>query len=141
MLKFQKNTMIGLYAMMELARVPDERLATSALAERFHVSVHHLSKVLQQLTRAGLARTTRGVLGGYALAKDPGEITLYDVVELFEGPRVEGYLCLLMAAGDDSGQGPHCLLHPVVAQLDEQVAATLESISLESLLRGAKPPG
>lgn len=140
MLKFQKSTMIALYAMMELARAPTELVATNALAERFHVSVHHLSKVLQQLVRAGLVQTTRGAAGGYALAKEPRNITLFDVVEIFEGPRQEGAFCLLTAPGTDPTRGPHCRLHPVIVELDEQITFTLKSISLRTLLRGATDP-
>ncbi len=139
MLKFQKSTMIGLYATMELARSGDELVTTNQLAERFHVSVHHLSKVLQQLSRAGLVATTRGAAGGHTLARDAKNITLYDVVALFEGGEAEAAACLLAEPGTDPKGGPHCLLHPVIIELDEQVRFTLQSISLKTLVRGARP--
>ena len=87
MLRFHKSTMIGLYAMMELAKDPQGLLATNEIADRFHVSVHHLSKVLQQLVRSGLVETTRGAAGGHSLARDPKDITLFDVVEVFAGTQ------------------------------------------------------
>ena len=136
MLRFQKSTMIALYAMTELAKAPDETLATGTIAERFHVSVHHLSKVLQQLVRAGLVETTRGAAGGYSLARDPNKITLYDVVETFEGPRHEESNCLLMDPSTSHRRGPFCALHPVIVELDEQITFTLKSISLKTLLKG-----
>ncbi len=137
MLKFHKSTMIGLYAMMELAKDADDLLATNEIADRFHVSVHHLSKVLQQLVRAGLVETTRGAAGGHSLARDPKDITLLDVVVVFEGPREEGHLCLLLDPKADHARGPHCALHPVMIELDEQVTVTLQSISLKTLLKQA----
>ena len=138
MLKFHKSTMIGLYAMMELAKDVDGVIPTKEIADRFHVSVHHLSKVLQQLVRSGLVQTTRGALGGHSLARDPSEITLFDVVEVFEGPRAEHHLCLLLDPAADHAHGPHCALHPVMVELDEQVTVTLQSISLKTLLKQAE---
>jgi Rrf2 family protein len=140
MLKFQKSTMIALYAMTELAKDPEERLAANTIAERFSVSVHHLSKVLGQLVRAGLVETARGAGGGYRLARAPKQITLYDVVEVFEGPHREADNCLLQTPGSSHRAGPFCALHPVIVELDEQITFTLQSISLKTLLRAAPTP-
>jgi len=134
MLKFHKSTMIGLYAMMELAKDPDGLLATNEIADRFHVSVHHLSKVLQQLVRAGLVETTRGAAGGHSLARHPKDINLLEIVEVFEGPREKGHLCLLLDPTANHKRGPHCALHPVMVELDDQISFTLQSISLKTLL-------
>lgn len=134
MLKFNKSTMIGLYAMVELAREPEETLSATEIAARFHASRHHLVKVLQQLVRAGVVESVRGAAGGHRLTRDPREITLADIVEVFEGPRQHGRLCLLMDPEAEPGDPTHCLLHPVFSELDEQVSATLQSISLKTLL-------
>jgi len=134
MLKFHKSTMIGFYAMIELARDPGALLPTSEIDARFHVSVHHLAKVLQQLVRAGLVETTRGAAGGHSLARDPKDITLLEIAEVFEGPRASGDLCLLRDPKTDHARGPFCALHPVMVELDEQVGFTLASISLRTLL-------
>ncbi|MDJ0522516.1 MAG: Rrf2 family transcriptional regulator [Planctomycetota bacterium] len=137
MLKFHKSTMIGLYAALELAKDPDGILPTKQIAEHFHVSVHHLSKVLQQMVRAGLVRTTRGAAGGHSLGREPGDITLFDIVEVFEGPRTEHHMCMLLDSNADHEAGPHCALHPVMVELDDQVSARLKSMTLASLLARA----
>ena len=135
MLKFNKSTMIGLYAMMELAREPAEAtLAAPEIAARFHASRHHLVKVLQQLVRAGLVETVRGAAGGHRLARDPKDITLFDIVQVFEGRREGDHLCLRMDPGAEPGSPAHCSLHPVFAELDEQITFTLQSISLKTLV-------
>jgi hypothetical protein len=38
------------------------------------------------LRRAGILRSQRGVKGGYSFARDPGDITVLEVVELLDGP-------------------------------------------------------
>ena len=138
MLKFNKSTMIALYAMLELARADDGARSASEIAECFQASKHHLVKVLQQLVRAGLVTSVRGAGGGHSLARDPGDITLLEIVEVFEGAHRDGDLCLLLdaAAGSESGlpSSISCRLHPVFRELDEQITATLQSISLKTLV-------
>jgi Rrf2 family nitric oxide-sensitive transcriptional repressor len=41
----------------------------------------YLSKVMQELTRAGLAASQRGPAGGFRLARDPHDISVLDVVQ------------------------------------------------------------
>jgi len=138
MLKFNKSTMIALYAMLELARAGGDARSASEVAECFHASKHHLVKVLQQLVRAGLVTSVRGAGGGHRLARDPGAITLLAIVEVFEGAHRDGDLCLLLdEAGEDESVLPSkvtCRLHPVFRELDEQITATLQSISLKTLI-------
>jgi Rrf2 family protein len=46
-----------------------------------------LSKILGQLSRAGIVRSHRGARGGFSLIADPKALTLLDVVEAMEGPQ------------------------------------------------------
>lgn len=46
-----------------------------------------LVQILLQLKGAGLVTSTRGAAGGYQLAKDPGEITLGEVMGIIEGQQ------------------------------------------------------
>ena len=65
-MNFRKGTRYALYAAMEMARSEEGRPVTAAqVAARYGVAAAVLSKVFQQLVRAGLAVGTRGVNGGY----------------------------------------------------------------------------
>lgn len=57
------------------------------LAAIAKIPANYLSKILLDLGRAGLVDATRGSGGGYRLAVRPSEITLIDIVEVFEGVR------------------------------------------------------
>jgi len=135
MLKFQKSTMIGLYACTELARAYPASLTNAELVKRFRASPHHLSKVLQQLARAGLVETTRGVGGGARLARDPGAVNLRQVVEVFEGPHGAHSPCLFAGARPRGPRLAVCDFHDVLTELTEQVVFTLESITLKTLVK------
>jgi Rrf2 family protein len=61
-------------------RDPDETLPRQGLPERF------LQKTLKPLVGAGVLRSARGARGGYALARDPKDVTLLEVIEAVDGP-------------------------------------------------------
>ena len=64
---------------------PAGTLPGRALAQFHGVSESYLLKHMQALTRAGICESVSGPTGGYRLAREPGEITLLDVVEAIEG--------------------------------------------------------
>jgi len=70
------------------------RMSVMELAGILDVSEAHLGKVLQRLTRQGFLISRRGPGGGFELARDPGEVTLLDVVSAIDGPLTAGP-CLL----------------------------------------------
>lgn len=65
---------------------PDSRAATSQIAEEQHIPPSFLAKIISQLSVAGLLHTSRGARGGVSLARNPGDISLLDVVEAIDGP-------------------------------------------------------
>jgi Rrf2 family protein len=88
-MQLSRTVEYALHAMLQLARsqsgvpVPNSKLAAvGVMPERF------LLQVLRQLVTHGLLNSTRGVDGGYSLARDASEITLLDVIEAVEGPLV-----------------------------------------------------
>src|SRR5215212_9810885 len=64
---------------------PTGTLPGRALAQFHGVSESYLLKHMQALTKAGICESVSGPTGGYRLAREPGEITLLDVVEAIEG--------------------------------------------------------
>lgn len=58
-----------------------EGQTTQEIAEATKVPPSYLSKVLQNLRRAGIVHGQRGVGGGFTLARPPVEISILDVVQ------------------------------------------------------------
>jgi Rrf2 family transcriptional regulator, cysteine metabolism repressor len=73
-------------ALAELARTGGAGpVPIGELARRRDVPVQFLEQLFAVLRRAGILRSQRGVKGGYAFARDPGEVTVLEVVELLDG--------------------------------------------------------
>ncbi len=134
-MKLQKSTLFALYAVLELASEPDRQISTAEIAERYGISTHHLAKVMRTLVRAGLAQSVRGAGGGYRFAGNPRRTTLYDVIALFE-PRAAA---LGPTDASDGAASPiAAALCDVRDEIDELATATLQSITLKSVLRHAE---
>lgn len=76
----------ALHACVLLACVPEGKaLPAGRLAEYHGLPAAYLAKHLQQLSGARILESTKGRVGGYALARPANQITLLDVVEAVEG--------------------------------------------------------
>ncbi|WP_051013802.1 Rrf2 family transcriptional regulator [Pararhodospirillum photometricum] len=134
-MKLQMSTRYALYAVMELAARPEQQVSAAEIAEKYGISSNHLAKVLRTLGRAGLVEAVRGMGGGYRLASDAKRITLLDIIALFEpiGSKTSG----TREAGDTTAEGQ--ALRRVLWEIEDMERATLESISLTTMLKLVRP--
>lgn len=63
----------------------DRRTTAAEVAQWYGISVHHVAKVMNQLSRLGYVRSIRGIGGGVELARRPEDIRLGELIEAFEG--------------------------------------------------------
>lgn len=111
------------------------------IAERTGLPQPYLEQILLALKGAGLVRSKRGVGGGYTLARDPGDITLAQIVSAVDGPIVAGDFGEPHQDGacDHEGQ---CVLLTVWAGVGSEMRKLLESYTLAELAdtaQGNKP--
>ena len=60
--------------------------AASELAERTGLPLPTTSKILKQLTKAGVVLAQRGATGGYRLARSATDISVAAIIESMDGP-------------------------------------------------------
>ena len=75
--------------------------------------------------------STRGVAGGFALARPAAEITVADIVEAIDGP-VALTQCLNHTASDCSLEG-HCMVRPHWPLINRTVRAALAAVTLAEI--------
>lgn len=92
------------------------RLSSAQIAEGRKLPQPVVAKILTTLSAAGLISGIPGPSGGYALARDPSEITLADVVQPFESAS-ESIPCPLGPGW--CGTGPRCPIHDQISALRE----------------------
>jgi Rrf2 family cysteine metabolism transcriptional repressor len=73
-------------ALIDLAEQRDQGfLPIPAIAERQGLPRNYLEQILLILKRAGYVRSRRGAGGGWRLARDPGTISLAEIIRLLDG--------------------------------------------------------
>ncbi len=131
---WNQSTRIALLAALDMARREDGFVTVADIARRHGVSASHLAKVLRALARAGLAAASRGAAGGYRLARPAGQITLFDIVTLFEDRDRGGF----RSRSDASLTDPATLaLAGVFAEIEDTAFTTLRTVQLSTLIRPA----
>jgi Rrf2 family protein len=87
MISITTKSPYAVVALAELGRsAHEEPVPIGELARRRDVPVQFLEQLFAVLRRAGIVSSQRGVKGGYRFARDPGSVTVLEVVELLDGP-------------------------------------------------------
>ena len=75
----------ALRALIYLAQHVDEwPISGKAIAAEAGIPAKYLSRIMRDLVRAGLLRSTRGPNGGFRLPRSAKDVSLYDVLLQFE---------------------------------------------------------
>jgi len=87
-MKITKKTLCAMrsviYIAKEIDKDSEKLIAIREIARCQQISVSYLEQVLNKLKKAKIIVAKRGPNGGYRLYKKAEEITLHEIVELFE---------------------------------------------------------
>lgn len=130
-MKLNQATRLAIWSIVELASRPGEQVPVNEIAQIYGISQHHLAKVLRTPSRAGIVGSTRGPGGGCEFTGNANRLTLYDIIHLFEGDRVE----------EDKTDLPSTPVAAevarVLAEIDRITTATLRSVTLHTIIKNA----
>ncbi|WP_141499991.1 Rrf2 family transcriptional regulator [Paenibacillus luteus] len=129
----------GLHCLVYLIDIPpDAIIGIKELAAFQGISETYLSKVFGKLAKAGIVSSVPGVKGGYKLAKPPGDITFWDVVEAVEGVspvfqckniKDNTYLCRDEDYRACSAASP-CVINMTMIEAEESMRSVLRNRTL-----------
>lgn len=85
MLRVSRATDYALIFLTNLAERPEKKWNVREASEELKISRRYLATITHQLARKGIIRTSKGAGGGVTMEKRSDDITIGDVVELFEG--------------------------------------------------------
>ena len=128
----RKNTDYALRMMGNLAgRYGQGAVSVRVLAKQEDVSYQFACKILQKLQGAGLVESEMGPVGGYELCRDPGQITMLDVIRATQGD-MEVNWCT--KGSDSCPRQSKCAVSGKLCQLQVKVDEFLVGITLQDLL-------
>ncbi len=136
MLRISKMTDYAIMVMVELYASHADLLSAHALADRSHLELPTVSKVLKLLVKTGLVDSYRGANGGYSLERNAQDISVADIIAAIEGPiamtecSVEEGLC---------AQEALCSLRGNWQRISIAVARAMEGVSLAEMAQPLKP--
>ena len=86
-MKLSTKGRYGVKAMVDLAiNYGEQPISIKSISERQIISEYYLEQLFSSLRKAKLIKSVRGAQGGYILNRAPEEITIYDVINVLEGP-------------------------------------------------------
>ncbi|CAI6050629.1 RrF2 family transcriptional regulator [Cohnella sp. JJ-181] len=120
----------------------DTKIGIKELAFFQGVPETYLSKIFTKLANAGIVLSVPGVKGGFKLARNPDEISFWDVVEAVEGKKPifqcqnikdKGYLYRDRDCSDCTDATSFCSINLVMLQAEEAMQNFLRSKKLSWL--------
>ncbi len=130
-MKLSTRARYGVRLMLELAlKYGKGPVYLKDIAKEEEISEKYLSVIIIPLKAAGLVHATRGVHGGYTLAKNPSEINLKEVVDILEGGT-----CLVDCVKDPAAcpRSQTCASRDLWDMVSARMSEALSAMTLEAL--------
>ena len=112
-------------------------ITNDTLAERMAVSPTYLQKISRKLVVAGLITSAQGAGGGFVLARQMCDITLYDVVLAVEGEadffQPQGIIERVFAARPRQVEIGMNMIEKVFASAQQKWSEYLKTVTLEDV--------
>ena len=145
-MRINKGVEWAVHACTLLVPLPTGRgLSLAALATYHGVPEPYMAKQMQALSKAGLVRTSRGKTGGYALAKAPDAISLWDIKVAIDGDTPAFRCTEIRQNGPCAVKAEDCVQAcPIAAAFAAAEAAyreALQSVRLSDLVASVSSGG
>jgi len=125
-----RKTDYAIRCVLHLAESDKEVVMVTEIAKEREIPKSFLAKIMQELAKAGIVESLRGVKGGFKLAKKASDISLLDVVEIMEG-SVAMNICAVDKGKCDFKST--CSVHPVWVEIRKDVEERLKQWSFAKL--------
>lgn len=131
-MKLSRTVDYALRATMLLAQEqPNKPIPCSQIAREGEMPERFLLQILRNLVNQGLLRSTRGVDGGYTLAKPSSELSILTIIEAIDGPLGQQGQATDSEGVPDTSRRLDAALQDVASTMRSQ----LDSIKIAHLIR------
>lgn len=137
-MRFSTRTTYGLRAMIYLARnYKEKKISLPTIAKEEKISLGYLEKLFSVLIKNKLIKSEKGASGGYGLAKNPKDISVFDIVSILEGGIMTFY-CLSENGSIKCQSSKSCGASQVLFAVQKSIIKTLKEMSLDDLIASKK---
>jgi FeS assembly SUF system regulator len=130
MLRINKLADYGTVVMVFLAEQGTGLSSARDIAEKTHIGLPTVSKILKRLLAAGLLMSERGASGGYRLKHAAKNISVADILYALDEPRG---LTACSASPDACALQAVCHVQANWQLISETIGAALDEVSLAAL--------
>lgn len=132
-MKLSTKTRYGTRILIELALDDSPNpMQTSKISTRQKIPAKYLEQLLRLLKQAGFVKSVRGPKGGHLLAKEPTQISLGQIVRLFEG---QTDLVECVSSPETCEMAAECLVRNAWQEATQVLYNKLDGISIADLLQ------
>lgn len=107
---------------------------SETLSNQLAISKSFLAKILQALAKNGILKSYKGVNGGFALLKEPKDISMLDIMSSVEGKAPAVFDCSPSIEDCPSEKASICSIWPFLNKLQGKIDTFLDELTLEDVL-------
>ena len=127
-----KKTDYAIRALLMLGAKRGSYLSAKAIAVEQQMPYQFLRGLLQEMIRHNLIVSKEGVKGGFMLERDPDEIRVRQLIEIFQG-AVQVSECVFRK--QICANRSRCVLRHEIMRIEEVVNSEFEQVTIGKLLR------
>ncbi|MFH1380782.1 MAG: Rrf2 family transcriptional regulator [Candidatus Omnitrophota bacterium] len=123
------------YAIRALVCIAGEKknvVSVVGLSKKMNMPRAYLRKILQQLSKNKLLKSSKGKGGGFSLMCNPKKVTVFSLIEIFQGPF---QLSEHVFKGKKCPKMKTCRLKKRLDEADKTLTQKLKAITLLSLMK------
>ena len=110
----------------------DGFVALKDIAERQNISKKYLEQIISIFNNPSFIKSTRGVSGGYMLAKDPDQYSIGEILRMSEGSLAP--IFCVEDESEDCSRSSECVMRPIWQGLNKVINDYLNNITLQDVL-------
>jgi len=133
-----KKTDYAIRALLMLGAKRNTYVSAKAIAVEQDMPYQFLRGVLQEMIRHGLIVSKEGVQGGFMMEKDPDDIGVRQLIEIFQG-RVQVSECMFRK--QICANRSRCVLRHEIMRIEQVVNNEFEQVTIGKLLRKLNATG
>ncbi len=138
-MKLSTRSRYGTRILVDLARHNNQGpVQIGEISKRQDISVKYLEQLIRPLKQANLVESVRGPKGGHMLAKKPEEITLGQIVRLFEG---QSDLVECVSNTEKCNMADDCKVRLAWRDATRVLYEKLDSTTIADLMEGSHTEG